>query len=179
MSNTTPILQTSATQAIRWQPPSPLQPGPEMAALKLFHFDCGWTGTVAAGGMGPGSPEMAAKGKASFTPIMDGVWLVGDFVQEQFLAGKVVITWKAHYVVGWDPRAQEYKITYVDNNGSATLMHGRREGKHFIVETIGNSSVQLRLTWTLVQPGQVQWRNECSVNGSPWFLVEEYLCTPI
>ena len=120
---------------------------------------------------------MAATGKAVFTPILDGAWLVGDFEQDQFLDGKVVITWKAHYVVGWEPRTQAYKITYVDNNGSATLMQGKLEGNRFIVETIGDVPIQLRLIWTLVAPGQAEWRNECSVNGSPWFLVEEYLCT--
>ena len=126
--------------------------GPEMAALKPFHSNCVWSGSVAANGMGPGSPEMAATGKGTFTPILDGAWLVGDFEQDQFLDGKVVITWKAHYVVGWDPRAQEYKVTYVDNNGSATLMHGRIEGERFIVETLPGAAVQLRLTWTLMAP---------------------------
>lgn len=35
---------------------------------------------VAAGGMGPGSPAMDAVGRATFTPIMDGAWLVGEFM---------------------------------------------------------------------------------------------------
>lgn len=176
MSNPTSALPLPAMKAPRWQPQPPLRPGPEMAVLKRFNFDCIWRGTVQAGGMGPGSPEMIAHGKGAFRPIMDGTWLVGDFEQDQFVDGKVVITWKAHYVVGWDPRAQEYKITYVDNNGSATLMHGRVEGERFIVETEANAAVQLRLTWTIIRPGQVHWRNECAVNGGPWLLVEEYLC---
>jgi hypothetical protein len=49
----------------------------------------------------------------------------------------------------------------------------------FIVETLPGAAVQLRLTWTLVGSDQVQWRNECAVNGTPWFLVEEYLCTNV
>lgn len=179
MSISTPVAQMPVAPAIPWQPPIPLRSGPEMAALKPFHANCVWTGTVHAGGMGPGSPFMTANGKAIFTPIMDGAWLVGDFEQEQLIEGKAVITWKAHYVVGWNPQEHEYKVTYVDNNGSATVMHGRLEAKSFIVETIGTPAIQLRLIWTLLKPGQVEWRNECSINGSPWFLVEEYLCTSV
>ena len=179
MSTATPVAQMPVAPASTWQPPVPLRAGPEMAALKPFHSNCVWTGTVQAGGMGPGSPRMTANGKATFTPIMDGAWLVGDFEQAQFVDDKMVITWKAHYVVGWHPQEQVYKVTYVDNNGSATVMQGRLEDKRFIVETIGTPAIQLRLTWTLLKPGQVQWRNECSVNGSPWFLVEEYLCTTV
>ena len=170
---------TLAAPTTNWQPALSLRAGPEMAALTPFHSDCVWSGSVAAGGMGPSSPEMAATGKGTFTPLMDGAWLAGDFEQDQFLDGKVVITWKAHYVVGWDPRTQEYKVTYVDNNGSAALMHGRIEGERFIVETLPGAAIQLRLTWTLVGPEQVHWRNECAVNGGPWFMVEEYLCNNI
>ncbi|MEZ4863487.1 MAG: DUF1579 family protein [Caldilineaceae bacterium] len=179
MSTATPTMSMPVVQELQWQPAPPLRAGPEMAALKPFHSNCVWSGVVATGGMGPGSPEMAATGKGTFTPLMEGTWLAGDFEQDQFLDGKVVITWKAHYVVGWDPRAQEYKITYVDNNGSAALMHGRLAGDCFIVETLPDAPVQLRLTWTLMGPGQVQWRNECAINGGPWFLVEEYLCTNV
>jgi hypothetical protein len=34
------------------------------------------------------------------------------------------------------------------------------------------------MAWELLEPGRVRWRNECSIGGGPWFLVEEYLCTP-
>jgi hypothetical protein len=61
-------MQTPMIDPPRWQPKPPLRAG----------------------------PEMAATGKGVFTPILDGAWLVGDFEQDQFLDGKVVITWKAH-----------------------------------------------------------------------------------
>jgi hypothetical protein len=150
-----------------------------MAALRPFHFDCQWTGKVRVGGMGPGSPEMDAVGRASFTPIMDGTWLVGEFAQDQFVGGQRVITWQAHYVVGWDPRAGTYHVTYVDNNGNASLLHGRIDEARFIIETPPAEAVQLRMAWEVIAPGQVTWRNECSIAGGPWFLVEEYLCTPL
>jgi hypothetical protein len=150
-----------------------------MAALRPFQFDCEWTGTVKAGGMGPGSPEMTGVGTATFRPIMDGAWLVGEFEQDQFVDGKLVITWKAHYVVGWDPRVGEYRITYVDNNGSAALMRGWIEGAaRFVIETLGEATVQSRMAWERLDDGQVAWRNDCSIDGGPWFLVEEYVCTP-
>jgi hypothetical protein len=148
-----------------------------MEALRPFHFDCQWTGTVKAGGMGPDSPEMEGIGQAIYRPIMDGAWIVGDFEQDQFIGGARVITWRAHFVVGWDPRAGEYRATYVDNNGSAALMHGGIDGSRFILETLGEVAARVRVTWELVEPGQVKWRNDSSIGGGPWFLVEEYLCT--
>ncbi len=164
-------------QTAGWQPPAPLRSSAEMDALRPFLFDCTWRGTVSAGGMGPGSPEMHAVGRASFRPIVDGAWLAGDFEQDQFVDGARVLTWKAHYVVGWSPQAGEYRVAYVDNNGSASLLRGRIAGGRFINETFGDEPVQLRMTWELLEPGRVRWRNECSIAGGPWFQVEEYVCT--
>jgi hypothetical protein len=42
--------------------PKPITPGPEMAALARFHTDVTWTGSIQAGGMGPGIPAMTAVG---------------------------------------------------------------------------------------------------------------------
>ena len=165
------------TTAAAWQPPVPITSGPEMERLRAFHFDCEWSGQVAAGGMGPGSPEMDAIGKASYRRIMDGAWLVGDFAQDQYLSGKRVITWKAHFVIGWDARAGEYRANYVDNNGSSALLRGWIDGPRFVMETLGESDVRNRLAWELVEPGVVKWRNDCSISNGPWFLVEEYVCS--
>lgn len=164
-------------QATEWQPPTPLRSSVAMDALRPFLFTCTWTGTVAADGMGPGSPQMNAVGRATFTTLMDGAWLAGDFEQDQFVDGVRRITWKAHYVVGWHPDAREYRITYVDNTGSMSQMRGRVEGKQFVNETFHEEPVQLRMAWTWLEPGLVNWRNECSIEGGPWFLVEEYVCT--
>jgi Protein of unknown function (DUF1579) len=162
-----------------WTPPPRVEPGAEMGALKRFHYDCEWNGTVQAGGMGPGSPEMKAVGKATFSPIMDGAWLVGDFEQEQFVDGAVAVKWQAHYVVGWSPQAGQYRVTYVDNNGSASLMDGRVENDQFVIETSGASPVKFQMVWKLLADGTVEWANRCSVNGGPWTLIEEYLCSPL
>ena len=46
-------------------------------------------------------------------------------------------------------------------------------------ETVGNPPVRLRLTWDISGPAGITWRNEMSVGGSPWSLVEEYHCHPM
>ncbi len=48
--------------------PKPITPGPEMAALARFHTDVTWTGTIQAGGMGPGAPAMTAVGWGTMRP---------------------------------------------------------------------------------------------------------------
>ena len=48
--------------------PKPITPGPEMAALARFHTDVTWTGTIEAGGMGPGTPAMTGSAGASMRP---------------------------------------------------------------------------------------------------------------
>jgi hypothetical protein len=32
--------------------------------------------------------------------------------------------------------------------------------------------------WDVTDPDVMAWRNEMSVGGAPWSLVEEYRCTP-
>jgi hypothetical protein len=43
-----------------------------MSALRRFHRDTTWTGTIAEGGMGPGTPAMTARGSGTHTtnPLM-------------------------------------------------------------------------------------------------------------
>ena len=65
--------------------PKPITPGPEMAALARFHTDVTWTGSIQAGGMGPGRPAMTAVGWGKHEPIQDGRWIVGTYQQDQFL----------------------------------------------------------------------------------------------
>ncbi|HEX2911533.1 MAG TPA: DUF1579 family protein [Chloroflexia bacterium] len=167
------------TRETTWTPPPALIAGPEMEALKKFMSDCDWIGSVQAGGMGQGSPEMEATGKGRFTPIMDGVWLVGDFEQNQYVSGNLLIIWKMHFIVGWNPTTQSYKIALVDNNGTADLMSGRIEGNRFMAENSPGGPVRLELVWELVGDGTIKWTNRCSINEGPWFVVEEYICTPV
>ena len=159
--------------------PKPITPGPEMAALAGFHTDVTWTGTIKAGGMGPGTPAMTAVGWGKDEPIQDGRWIVGTYRQDQFLPdGTFVLTWQLHWVAGWDPAAGEYRATMADNYGHADVMRGRIDSDQLTFETIGDQLIRLRLVWDRSDPADMTWRNEMSVGGARWSLVEEYHCKP-
>jgi hypothetical protein len=160
--------------------PRPVAPGPEMAALTRFYPDVTWTGTVVAGGMGPGTPEMTAIGRASHRRIQDGRWIVVTCSQEQYLLdGTFVLTWQLHLVVGWDPAQGEYRATIADNYGHAGVLRGRIDGARLVFETVDDSPVRLRMTWDAADPAHLTWRNESSVDGRDWLLIETYVMTPI
>jgi hypothetical protein len=150
-----------------------------MEALRQFLFDCKWTGTVEEGGMGPNSPRMTAKGQGTIRPIMGGLWLVGDFEQEQFVHGERLIRWQAHYIAGWNGPANEYRIALVEYNGITALMSGRIEGNSFITENSAGSPLRLQMVWERLAEGKIKWTNRSSINDGPWFLIEEYVCSPL
>jgi Protein of unknown function (DUF1579) len=159
--------------------PRPIVPGPEMAALARFYPDVVWTGTVSAGGMGPGTPEMTAQGRGTHELIQDGRWIVGTYSQEQYLVdGTYVLTWQLHWVVGWDPAGGGYRATLADNYGHADVMRGHIDGDRLVFETAGDAPVRLRMVWDLTDPDAIVWRNESSVDGATWTLIETYLMTP-
>jgi hypothetical protein len=160
-----------------WTPSLPV-PGPEHAALARFHYNGTWEGTVQPDGMGPGSPEMQAKGSATCAWIINGLWLDCVFSQDQFVAGKKVLSWMARWIAGWDRAAGEYRAVGVDNNGSAFIFRGKIAGDRLIMESIGDSAVRLRFTWDAADPAAVTWKNEVSVGGTPWRLIEEYVILP-
>lgn len=160
--------------------PRPVAPGAEMAALRRFHRDVTWTGTIAENGMGPGTPPMTARGRGTHTTIQGGRWIVGDYHQEQYLLdGSHVLTWQLHWVVGWDPARGGYRATLADCYGHAEVMRGRLDGDRLVFESVDDPEIRLRLTWDLSEPGVLLWRNEISAGGKPWSLIEEYRCTPI
>jgi Protein of unknown function (DUF1579) len=160
--------------------PRPVDTGPEMLALQRFYPDVTWTGTVCAGGMGPGTPEMTATGRGIHEPIQDGRWIVGTYSQEQYLTdGTWVLTWELHWVVGWNPTWQEYRATVADNYGHADVMRGWIDGDRLTFETITAAPVRLRMVWDASDPADIVWRNESSLNDSDWNLIETYHLTPI
>ncbi len=167
---------TTALDAV----PQPITPGAEMAALRRFHRDTTWIGAISEGGMGPGTPAMTATGSGTHTLIQDGRWVVGDYRQEQYLLdGTPVLSWQLHWVAGWDPALREYRATVADCYGHAEVMAGQIDGDRLVFESTGDPAVRIRLTWNLVDPATVVWRNETSIGGGPWTLVEEYRCTPV
>jgi hypothetical protein len=160
--------------------PRPITPGAEMEALARFHRDVTWEGFIADGGMGPGSPPMTATGRGTHQRIQDGRWIVGSYQQDQFLHdGTYVLTWQLHWVAGWDLAANEYRATLADNYGHAEVMRGLIDGDRLIFESVAEAPVRIRLVWDLTDPNLLIWRNEMSVAGSPWSLVEQYDCRPM
>ena len=159
--------------------PKPIAAGREMEALARFHFDVAWTGTIAEGAMGPGTPAMTAVGRGQHERIQDGRWIVGTYEQEQYLLdGAFVLKWQLHWVAGWDPASGEYRATVADSYGHAEVLRGWIDGDRLTFETIGDPPVRLRLAWDVSDPSDMRWRNEMSANGAPWSLVEEYHCVP-
>lgn len=159
------------------QVPRPITPGVEMQELARFYRDVTWTGTIVEGGMGPGTPEMTGTGSGVHELIQDGRWIVGTYEQDQFLLdGTFVLRWQLHWVVGWDPDSREYRATLADNYGHADVMRGTIDGDRLTFETIGEGAVRLRLVWDVTDPDALTWRNEVSVGGGPFTLVEEYRC---
>lgn len=171
-----------AEQAATWTP-TRIVAGAEMAALRPFLMDCTWTGAVHANGMGPGSPEMDVVGRMTCRDIMDGLWIDCDCSQDQFVGGEKLIGWQLRLIVGWDALAREYRGVLVDSNGVTGIMRGELRGATFTmtpmteVQAAGQPAV-IRLIWDAGDPQALHWRNEASINGGPWFLIEDYVCVP-
>jgi hypothetical protein len=160
--------------------PKPTSPGPEMEELARFHRDVAWTGMIEEGGMGPDSPAMRATGRGTHERIQGGRWIVGTYEQDQFLLdGTFVLRWQLHWVAGWDPTAGEFRATVADNYGHADVLRGWIDGDRLTFETVGDPPVRLRLVWDVSDPLRLTWRNEMSIGGAPWSLVEEYRLTPV
>ncbi|MFG1913137.1 DUF1579 family protein [Kribbella sp. NPDC048928] len=160
--------------------PQPIRAGEEMRRLARFHRDVRWTGTVRAGGMGPGSPEMTAIGEGRHHTIQNGLWIVGDYQQDQYLADETFVQhWELHWVAGWDPQAGEYRASAADNYGHLELLAGSIDGRLLTFRSIGNPPVRLQLFWHIVDDNTMTWRNEISVDGGAFQLVERYDCTTI
>ena len=160
--------------------PMPLQAGPEMRALSRFHRDVTWTGTISAGAFGPGSPPMTAVGEGVHQVIQDGLWIVGDYQQDQFLTdGTFVMRWQLHWVAGWDPVVNEYRATVADCYGHTEILRGWIDGNLLTFQTIGMQPVRIRLFWHIVDGTSMTWRNEVSIDGLPFQLIERYDCRSV
>ena len=80
-----------------------------------------------------------------------------------------------HWVAGWDRVAGEYRATSADNNGpTLAIYRGKIEGERLIYESMTEALPRIRLTWILVDPDHARWRNEFTLDGETWSLIEEY-----
>jgi hypothetical protein len=160
--------------------PKPATPGPEMEALMRFHRDVRWTGRVRAAA---DVPEMAASGQGHFRITSNGLWIIGEFAQDQFHEGFKVTEWSAHYIAGWDTARRCYVAFAADSNGRSVPFTGAIEGDRFIITSEGayidNAPARLRMIWDAGSPAFMSWRNEMSVAGGPWVLIEEYEMQPM
>ena len=154
--------------------------GPEMTALAPFYRDWAWTGMIEANGMGPDSPEMSGIGRAVCRRIQGGLWFACDFEQDQRLADATfVLRWQLHWVTGWDAGAGEYRASSADNNGpNLATYRGRIEGNRLVYESLSETLPRIRLTWILTDPDHCTWRNEFTLDGQSWTLIEEYDMVP-
>ena len=156
--------------------PQSAKPGPEVAALAPFYRNWTWTGSIEAGGMGPGSPEMTGRGRTTTKAIQGGLWYACDFEQGQFLMdGTFVLKWQLHWVTGWDRASGEYRASCADNNGpTLDIYRGVLDRDRLVYESVQDRLPRLRFTHILTGPQTSRWRNEISVDGENWSLIEEY-----
>jgi hypothetical protein len=112
----------AAPEGIEFNWPMPQQPGPETEALRRFHRDVTWTGTIKANGL---VPEMTAKGRGIFRWIDGGLWVMGEFHQDQFYLGRRVTEWSAQYIAGWDYSRRSYVALRRTATAGACLSQAR------------------------------------------------------
>jgi hypothetical protein len=55
----------------------------------------------------------------------------------------------------------------------AALLLGWIQGARFILKTLGEAPARVRLTWELVEPRWVTWRNDGAIARGLWPLVEK------
>jgi hypothetical protein len=121
--------------------PQPLRPGPETRALRRFHRDAAWTGTIEAT---PLSPAMTARGTGRFRWSSCGRWDLGRFRQDQFHDGRKVTEWSAEYLAGWDAARRTYVAFAADSNGRSVPFTGVVEGDRFTITSEGPAMGAMR-----------------------------------
>ena len=163
---------------VNW--PVPAAPGSELRALERFHRDVTWTGRVRAAGS---VPEMTAQGQGRFRSSADGLWIIGEFSQDQYFQGRKVTSWSAHYIAGWDVARRCYVAFAADSNARSVPFTGAIDGDRFVITSdgasIGGAPVRLRMIWDATEPEVMTWRNEMSIGDGPWGLIEEYQMRPL
>jgi hypothetical protein len=76
---------------------------------------------------------------------------------------------------GWDAAAGEYRASSADNNGpNLAIYRGRIDGNRLVYESLQDGLPRIRLTWILADPDHCRWRNEITLDGQTWNLIDEY-----
>jgi hypothetical protein len=145
------------------------KPGPEQEALKPFSHSVTSTGSVVAGGMGPGSPEMPTKGKATCKWINGNMWVSCD-IEESMGAGPKAMKWVGHWVFGYDNLAKSYRGVMTDNFGMMERMKGTLEGTKLTWESVDEMKVpnmpsKSRVTMDAADPKALKFTEEVFQDG--------------
>jgi hypothetical protein len=80
-------------------------------------------------------------------------------------------------VADCEPTAKEYRATIADSYGHADVLRGWTDGDLLTFQSMDQALVRIRLLWHLADAERMTWRNEMSVGGTPFTLVERYECT--
>lgn len=161
-------------------PPTPPKPGPETEALKTFTKNVTWTGKVPAGAYG-NNPELPSKGKATCKWILNNLWAACDMEDTQG-TGKQAVTWKGHWVYGWDFEAKEYRGTMTDSFGATVPMKGKLDGPKLTWESVSETTMmgqptKIRITMDATDPKAVKFTGE-HTQGKNYVVDEETVMKP-
>ena len=91
---------------------------------------------------------------------------------------KRVLTWEGKWIIGCDALAQEYHAVGVDSNGVSFIFRGQIDRDQLIMESMGESPMRLRFTFDARDSNAIKWKNERSIGGDSWRLIEEYVLIP-
>lgn len=153
--------------------PAMPKPGPETKALAtLFEGTCNWSGTVAAGAMGPDSKATTCKGKQVGKAVGDGFWYAND-IENKVGDGKDAMIWKGHVIVGYDLANKSYRAFCADNMGSVAEYRGTMESDKFVLESaapmmMAGQMMDDRMTWELTPTGTWAFKEETRPQGGEW-----------
>jgi hypothetical protein len=147
------------------------KPGPEQDALKPFAHNVTSTGSVVAGGMAPGSPEMPTKGKATCKWITGNMWVSCD-IEEGMGTGPKAMKWLGHWVFGYDNMAKAYRGVMSDNFGMMERMTGKLDGAKLTWESIDEMKIpnmpsKSRITLDATDPKAIKFTEEV-FQGGKW-----------
>jgi hypothetical protein len=138
-------------------------------------------GTMKAGAMGPGSPEMATKGTHNCKWSKDQLWLDCEISSGPATPDKKMPPWMGHIHTGYDYMNKIYRSVGVDNMGCAMMMEGKLDGQKLTLESVGTymmmgKPVKSRITLDMTDPKAIKFMGEHQMDGK-WMVSDEATLT--
>ena len=84
--------------------------------------------------------------------------------------------------LGYDPEAKEYFLDEITSTGEALLFKGSWQDKRWLFTsslTAGGKPLRLRLVETEVSSSVLTFLTEASIDGGPWFPIQEGTATKV